>query len=132
MRGVVKATHGIAYTCAHEPLPELSEIPKRGETPMRPGIQIRPRNNRPELHQMSRIDFGRMYTVKHYSKVSYFGDVEEKFRKPLISQWMRVLTKREDEEEGDENESDNEHGDKELIDEDIIQNRGDSKYSQPL
>lgn len=89
--GVVKENHAIAFSSAYEPLPEPSEMPRVGESPMLPGIRIRPKSKRDKLDKMARIDFARMYTVEHKIKAYYFGDVESESLETLITQWVRII-----------------------------------------
>jgi hypothetical protein len=58
---------------------------------MMPGIRITPKRKGDKLHQMSRIDFARMYTVEHNVKVYEFGEVHRDALDRLIKQWFFII-----------------------------------------
>ena len=69
-RGVKKSEHGIVHSGRTAPEASEAEAPQRGEEPMRSdAIRINPDDQADPLHPMSRIDYGKVYTIQ----VSYFG-----------------------------------------------------------
>lgn len=75
-------------------------------------IQVLPNSARDVLHLMSRINYGKTYTVEHNVKVFDFGSVAEDDIRTLTSQWRWVRdqtpTVHENEEEDEENDDDEE------------------------
>lgn len=77
--GVTKSEHGIIYTGRTAPDPMPEEAPARGEQPMRPDpICVNTDNREDKLDQLSRIDYGKVYTIEHNVKVQAFGEVRSK------------------------------------------------------
>ncbi|KAK3712230.1 hypothetical protein LTR37_009092 [Vermiconidia calcicola] len=76
--GVVKGEHAIVYTIRRAPDPLPTEVPRRvGDKPMRTPIRIRADEKGDLLMNMSRIDYGRVYTIEHNVKAMAFGWVHE-------------------------------------------------------
>ncbi|KAK4544655.1 hypothetical protein LTR36_003904 [Oleoguttula mirabilis] len=75
-RGVKKSDHAIVYTGKTAPNQIPAEEPSRGEEGMRPGaIRIDTFDPADKLDPMSRINFGKVYTIEHYLKVKGLGMV---------------------------------------------------------
>jgi hypothetical protein len=62
-----------------------------GEMPMLSSIQVRQKDRREKMFPLSRINFGKMYTVEHNVKVYDFGDVRKSSLFLLREQWKWVL-----------------------------------------
>lgn len=65
-------------------------------------IKVRPRDRRDRMEPMSRVNFGKIYTVEHNVKVYDFGDVERNDLHRLRSQWKDVLRQEWEDETDDE------------------------------
>ena len=93
-RGVVKAEHAIVHTTRDSPRPVPAELPHRNEDGMRSQpIRIVPDQPTDKLDSMSRIDFGKIYTIQHNIKVKPFGNVHERSRGALFTQFNNVWKK---------------------------------------
>ncbi|KAI7371962.1 hypothetical protein KC354_g202 [Hortaea werneckii] len=95
-QGVAKARvniaeHAITYTGDRAPQPTIDEWPTQGQAPMRPfAIRVVPDNNE-QLHSMSRIHLGKVYTVEHNVKVKPFGKVHQHSLRALEVQFRSVF-----------------------------------------
>jgi len=75
-RWVRKAEHAIIYTGKRAPAPLDSEAPNRGEVGLLPrAIRIDSDNPGEKLDTLSRVDFGKVYTIEHNVKVRSLGQV---------------------------------------------------------
>ncbi|KAK8219837.1 hypothetical protein M8818_000811 [Zalaria obscura] len=73
-RNVIKSDHAIVYTTREPPSPLSSERPGRNEQPMLPGsIRVHVDDPRDKSHSVSRIHFGKIYTVEHNVRVRALG-----------------------------------------------------------
>jgi hypothetical protein len=110
--GIIKWQHAIIYTGKDEPAPRDNERPAEGEYSMMAPIRVRPASKQGKLDPLSRINFGKIYTVEHNVKAYNFGDVHEDFIKTLKVQWKYVLDRdmegRVEEEEDDDDDDDEE------------------------
>ncbi|KAK8219841.1 hypothetical protein M8818_000815 [Zalaria obscura] len=73
--GLDKEEHAIIYTGDSPPRQLRGELPSGGEDPMRSPIRVVPTSNTMRLDPMSRIHFGRVYTVEKNVKVMDVGTV---------------------------------------------------------
>ena len=89
--GVNKGEHAVAYSTKDPPAENPTENAGRGEKPMRTSIRIQPDMPGDKLDPMSRIDYGRMYTIEHNVKVMPFGQVHESSEKDLFYDFRQVL-----------------------------------------
>jgi hypothetical protein len=105
--GVLKWQHAIIYTGRREPAPQDSEKPSEGEYSMMTSIRVRPATKQGKLDPLSRINFGKIYTVEHNVKAFDFGNVDAADIKTLKVQWRYVL-KRNMQGEVEEDEDDDE------------------------
>lgn len=88
---VKKSEHAIIFTGKERPQPSLAELPKRGEAGMQPiPIRVDPDRRDGRLDPMSRLNFGKVYTVEHNVKAESFGAVHREFLPHLIYQWRVV------------------------------------------
>ena len=79
------------YTGRRPPEPSLKEMPQRGETGMLPNpIRVDTNRREDKLDSMSRLNFGKIYTVEHNLKVKDFGVVNPKSIKDLLYQFGEV------------------------------------------
>lgn len=91
--GTNKSEHGIIYTGKNAPEPLVDEAPQRGERPMRPdAIRINTDNPTDKLDVMSRIDYGKVYTIQHNIKVQPYGEVHPRSLNALLHQFRNVWT----------------------------------------
>lgn len=75
-RGIVKSEHAIVYTGRLPPRPLPSEVPSHGELPMREkAIRIIPDVRASSLDPLSRLNYGKVFTIEHNLKVASFGVV---------------------------------------------------------
>lgn len=81
--GVVKNEHAIVHTTREPQAPRSSERAQRGERPMRESIRVVPDEPSEKLDDMSRVDFGRTYTVEHNIKAMAFGWVHKNSERAL-------------------------------------------------
>lgn len=89
--GIKKSEHAIAFTGGVAPGPTPAELPKRGEEPMRTGsIRIQVDDPAENLSKMSRIHFGKVYTVVHTLKAKALGRVHQDFQSLLFTQFQAV------------------------------------------
>lgn len=75
-RGVNPAEHAIAYT-GSETQPTQAE---RRQEPMRTSIEVQRDDPRTMLDPLSRLNYGRIYTVEHNVKVKAFGWIHPRSR----------------------------------------------------
>lgn len=75
-RNVVKRDHSIVYTGAVPPQPRHNELPVGNEKGMMEPIGVKTTVHGERLDKMSRINFGKIYTVEHNVKVYDFGNVK--------------------------------------------------------
>ncbi|KAI7477497.1 hypothetical protein KC351_g8798 [Hortaea werneckii] len=108
--GVNKSEHAIIYTGHMAPQPTSHERPTQGQKAMRP-LAIRvDADNHEQLHVMSRIHFGKVYTVEHNVKVKPFGKVHPHFLRALEVQFRSVFSGQGDDDE-DSSSEDSDDGD---------------------
>lgn len=89
--GVKKSEHAIIFTGKTAPQPTKGERPVRGEAGMRPrSIRVDPDDAGTKLQAMSRIHFGRVYTIEHNIKVASFGMVNRDSIDALVYQFRDV------------------------------------------
>jgi hypothetical protein len=90
--GIIINHHTIAFTSRSEPkLENNEERACLSSGPMLQAIRVRPKHKGNELRPMSRIDFGRIYTVDHTVKVYDFGKVHENYLERFFNQWIHVI-----------------------------------------
>ncbi|KAF2159651.1 hypothetical protein M409DRAFT_29818 [Zasmidium cellare ATCC 36951] len=89
--GVLKREHGIAYIGKQPPEPTEGELPRRGEEGMLPRpVRIDPDQKTEKLTTMSRINYGKVYTVEHNVKVRSLGTVSGRTLQALLYQFKYV------------------------------------------
>jgi len=89
--GIKKSDHGILSSGKHIALPLPSEKPRRHEASMRPKavlIDIDDPTNK--LHPISRINYSKVYTVEHNTKVRGIGMTQRSSMQALIFQFRAV------------------------------------------
>ena len=94
-RGVKKSDHAIIHTGKWAPEATPAEVATSGKDGMLPhAIQV-DSDRAEQLHAMSRIDFGKVYTIEHNVKVCNFGRVNPASMSALRTQfgivWQRTL-----------------------------------------
>ena len=72
----MKHHHSIVYTGAAPPQPRHNELPVGNEKGMMEPIGVKATVHGERLDKMSRINFGKIYTVEHNVKVYDFGNVK--------------------------------------------------------
>lgn len=93
-RNVIKSDHAIVYTTREPPSPLSSERPGRNEQPMLPGsIRVHVDDPRDKSHSVSRIHFGKIYTVEHNVRVRALGMVHKDSHGTLMRQWRTAWNK---------------------------------------
>lgn len=92
-RGVIKSEHGVIYSGKVPPEINDDERPGRGgEEPMcRTPIRIDPDEKGQKLDRMSRIDYGKTFTIHHNLKVRSFGKVNRDSEEALKGQFREVF-----------------------------------------
>lgn len=90
-KDVAKDEHAIVYTTRDAPNPSPDERPKRGEKPMRTAIRVQTDERGDKLAEMSRIDYGRVYTVEHNIKAMAFGWIHEDSRRAFHFDFLNVF-----------------------------------------
>lgn len=92
--GIPKNEHAIIYTGSTEPRPHPTELPQsKYEEGMLSPIRVKAKH-KGILDTMSRINFGKIYTVEHNVKVFDFGQVYKEFGHVLYRQFQEVLNRR--------------------------------------
>ncbi|KAK6381106.1 hypothetical protein LTR65_001047 [Meristemomyces frigidus] len=88
---MIKAEHGIVYIGKVAPSAQLEELARRGESGMQPvAIRIDPDDPTQKLQEMSRINYGKVYTIEHNVKVHSVGTVNRESWPSLIYQFQQV------------------------------------------
>jgi hypothetical protein len=87
-KGLAGAQHAIIYTGRLEPKP----TPYEQGSGMRPSIRLRPLRKGEALHNMSRVNSDKLYTVEHNVKVREFGQVDAEHILRLLSSREAVLS----------------------------------------
>jgi hypothetical protein len=86
-KGVRKCEHAIIFTGKEAPLPQLAEAPTRHERGLLPqAIRVDGDDPTQKLDTMSRIDFGKVYTIEHNVKVRSMGKVNRASEAALLYQ----------------------------------------------
>ncbi|KAF2453988.1 hypothetical protein BDY21DRAFT_116516 [Lineolata rhizophorae] len=115
-KGVAKPTvkkndHAIIYTGKKCPVPTRDEKPSQGEKGMRPyAIRVEPRDPSYSMDPLSRINFGKVYTLEHNVKVYDFGKVHKDSRVALKQQFLDVWVDKPSDDDGDEEDDDDDNG----------------------
>ncbi|KAK5170652.1 uncharacterized protein LTR77_005241 [Saxophila tyrrhenica] len=90
-RGVTKSEYSIIHTSAEVPPIKTAERPLQGEMGMRPrAIRVDADDPTDKLHDMSRLDYGKVHTIQHNIKVKKFGKVHPKSMNALVHQFSNV------------------------------------------
>jgi len=89
--GTKKWQHAIAFVGSEQPRCQPGEVPAEGEKGMMGPIRVVPKKKQDKMHDMSRINFAKIYTVEHNVKVYDFGDVHRDYLARLRHQWKDVL-----------------------------------------
>lgn len=93
-RGVRKSEHSIIYTSKTPPPPRPNELPQRGEDGMQPdAIRVNADNPADKLSDISRLDYGKTYTIHHNLKVKNVGVVNPNSRDDFLRQFNNVWTR---------------------------------------
>lgn len=87
----MKHEHAIVYTTRDAPAATPEEMPRRGERPMRTSIRVQTDERGDKLADMSRIDYGRVYTVEHNIKAMAFGWIHESSRRNFSFDFLNVF-----------------------------------------
>ncbi|KAI5362496.1 hypothetical protein Slin14017_G077330 [Septoria linicola] len=91
-QGPNKADHGIVHTSRDPPTPHPDEAPLRGESGMMPNaIRVVPDEPGKKLADMSRIHYGKVYTIEHNVKAEGVGMVHDASLPLLLMQNDQVL-----------------------------------------
>lgn len=95
--GVVKSEHCIAWSEGAVPDPKPLEEARPNEEPMlTPAVRVDNEGDADALSDVTRIDYGRHYTVEHYVKVRPFGRVNPENLRIVLQHvrtvWERVMT----------------------------------------
>ena len=90
----VKSEHAIIYSTKKPPAPRSDEAPCRLddgtiEPDMLEPIRVVPKYKTEELDPMSRVNFVRLYTVEHNTKVKEFGSVHRDYEYLLEGQFYQ-------------------------------------------
>lgn len=86
--------HAIAYTGKNEPPPLPGERPARGGGHgLLSSIRIDPDTPEQKLDDRSRVNFAKVYTIEHYSKVQSLGKVNRASMPVLLQQFQMVWSK---------------------------------------
>lgn len=90
-KNVRKSDHAIIYTGKEPPPPRPDEAPARGEYGLLPqAVRVDGDDPAQKLDVMSRVDFGKVYTIEHNVKVRSMGKVNRAYEQPLLYQLQRV------------------------------------------
>lgn len=87
---VVKGEHSVIYSGPKPPRILRSEHARYGESGMLSPLRVQPRQRGDRLNDLSRINYGKIYTVEHNVKVYEFGDVHKGSLKRLIKNFRFV------------------------------------------
>ena len=89
---VVKSEHAIVHSGKIPPTALADEEPKRGELGMLPGaIRVDLDTHGDKLDPMSRVNFGRLYTIEHNLKVRSIGIVNRDCIGDLVRGFTKTL-----------------------------------------
>lgn len=90
-QGVIKFEHGVAYIGKQPPVADPEESPGPEELGMQPiPVRITPDERSEKLMDMSRINYGKLYTVEHNVKVRNVGTIHPGSKRAFISQFRQV------------------------------------------
>lgn len=88
---VTKSEHSVVYSGRSPPSITPDEEPHKGEQGMREdAIRVNLDDKADPLHDMSRLDYGKVYTVQHNIKVKPYGQVHPGSLAALRSQFWNV------------------------------------------
>jgi len=99
--GVIKAYHSIAFAGNRIRKQHRTERPRGQEQGMMSPIRINIRPNREAPHEMTRIDFSKVYTIQHDVKVLNYGDIHSDYLHTFKSHWKDVVKDKWEEHEGE-------------------------------
>lgn len=89
--GETKSDHGIIYIGRQAPSPSPSEAARPGEAEMQSWpVRVDPESPHEKLEAMSRINYGKVYTVEHNVKVRCVGTVHP-HSLPLLLQQFQIV-----------------------------------------
>jgi hypothetical protein len=89
--GVVKSEHCVIYTGSQPPQISQQEIPSMEEGAMRtPALKLDPSDPTEKLDPMSRVDFGKVYTIAHAVMVKSLGSLGSRSIGTLKSHFKQV------------------------------------------
>lgn len=89
-QGVKKSEHAIIYTGKEAPEPRRAERAQRGEEGMLVAIRVDADDASEKLDPLSRIHFGKVYSIEHNVKVRSFGKVNAASMTSLLYQFRAV------------------------------------------
>jgi hypothetical protein len=102
-----KSDHAILHSSDSLPRIMDAENPEPGEKGMLDSIKVKPRRRMDKLFSLSRVNFGKVYTVEHNVKVFDFGDVDKKDLPVLTRNFQHVwMFQREKEQTGPDDDPD--------------------------
>ncbi|KAK3719953.1 hypothetical protein LTR37_004076 [Vermiconidia calcicola] len=129
---VVKGNHAIVYTTKRSPDPLPNEVPQRaGDRHMRTSVRIKPDEKGDQLMNMSRIDYGRVYTIEHNVKAMAFGWVHEESQKDFHYDFRAVLFGNHSDEDDEDEEDNSEDGSEDAEAEDVVKTPGHKTTTTP-
>lgn len=102
-----------------------------GERPMLSPIRVRPRISGETMEPMSRLNYGKLYTIEHNLKVEHFGDIHGESLQILMRQFASTWRTEPEDEVDDENDEDDDeetHDDQE----EMAAQEYQSRSKQPL
>jgi hypothetical protein len=87
---LLKSDHAIIYTSDEPPSALSVEQPQEGEQGMLQAIRVKPRDESDPMDPLSRVNFGKVYTVEHNVKVYDYGRVHKNDQHILEAQFQHV------------------------------------------
>jgi hypothetical protein len=84
-RDIIKKNHAVIFTGRRTP------DPKHGEHGMLPPIRVKLRRRGDALDEMSRLDYGKVFTVEHNVKVYEIGMVDPIYKNRLELEFRHIF-----------------------------------------
>lgn len=93
-KGVRKAAHAVIHTGKKPPALSEKEVPQQGEQGLlQPPIRVDADDPAEKLDELSRVDFGKVYTVEHNVKVRSLGKLNRDSVEPFLEHMESVSSR---------------------------------------
>ncbi|KAF2104191.1 hypothetical protein NA57DRAFT_51036 [Rhizodiscina lignyota] len=89
-KDVIKEHHAIIYASSEVPKLQAAEKPKENEDLMQHAIRVKPFTKGQPMDSISRLNYGKIYTIEHNVKVFEYGEVHHQYKRILLQSFYNV------------------------------------------